>query len=465
LAGLRRVSLWRNSQSRTGFPVWVDVGYMNSLAFDNGFLEIVRVIVSCLKPKQKTGARHRCLKLDNLHKLAALICALLSLCIHAQAGAQALSAVARIDAEKTQLVDRSDALHAEFHLSQGVPFRVFTLNNPRRLVLDFREIDWTGMRSDLAEDSEAVSSVRFGVFRPGWSRMVLDLQQAMKLETADMRIKSDGTAALELRLHAIEAAEFAKISGVPENALWPEREFASVEKKDRLRLAIDPGHGGIDPGAVRDGVEEKRIALDFGKELRKALLGHEQFDVVMTRETDEFLSLRERVLSARQANADLFLSLHANTVTEGNASGATVYLLSEEASDREAAALAQKENRADIMGGVQLGGEEDAVARILVDLAQARTNMRSQTFGDLLVKGLRDTVGVIRSRPLRSAGFEVLKAPEIPSALLELGFLSNEIDRTAMQSPLWRARAIKGIIATLENWAEQDREQTTLNLQ
>jgi len=382
--------------------------------------------------------------------------------------AQSLVGKARINADQSGITEQDGGIMLKLGLSQGVPFRIFTLDAPRRLILDFREVEWSGLPPDISKGAATISQVRYGLFRPGWSRMVLDLNAPLTVRSAEMAVtKSTGAASLTVALAQTTAEDFAARSGAPKDALWPSRKVAGVSsvKGDQLRIAIDPGHGGIDPGAVRNGVTEKSIALNFGLELREALKNHSKFDVFMTRETDEFLSLRERVLAARQAKADLYISLHANTVTVGNATGATVYILSNEASDREAAALAEKENRADIIGGVELAGEEDAVARILVDLAQSRTNMRSKAFGGLLVQGLRKTVGVIRSAPLRSAGFEVLKAPEIPSILLELGFLSNKKDRANMQSPLWRADAIKGIIATLENWVDRDAEQSALNLQ
>lgn len=378
---------------------------------------------------------------------------------------QGLSARASVELAESEARESGKAVELTLSLSQAVPFRVFTLDAPRRLVLDFRELDWTGFDTGLIDTAPSLTGLRYGVYRPGWSRIVIDLGAPLRLAYADMHTTSARNATLELRLEPASEAAFAASSGAPKDGLWTAPRAALPKKSDRLRLVIDPGHGGIDPGAVREGVEEKRLALDFGRALRKALNGHPRFDVVMTRDEDAFLSLRERVLIARDARADIFLSLHANTVTQGDARGAAVYFLSEEASDREAAKLAEKENRADILGGVELSGEEDVVARILIDLAQARTNVRSKLLGEKLVEGLQGSIGVIRSRPLRSAGFEVLKAPEIPSVLLEMGFLSNAHDRAAMQSPKWRARAVEGVIATLEAWAEADAAQSDLALQ
>lgn len=398
--------------------------------------------------------------------LAALQAVVVAIWLALPVEAQSLNAVARIDPLQSTLSQTSDGAALVLHLSQPVPFRVFTLETPNRLVLDFREVNWTGLKPSLADAVPDIAAMRFGLYRPGWSRLVLDLNAPLTVSMADMDTgQSNGAARLTLILKAATPAEYAARAGAPEGALWPERKRAELPAKtNALRIAIDPGHGGIDPGAVREGVEEKGIALDFAHELKRALEIRGDFEVMMTRTQDEFLSLRERVLTARDAQADLFLSLHANTVTRGNPTGATVYLLSDDASDKEAAALAEKENRADILGGVALDGEEDAVARILVDLARGRTNMRSRAFGDHLVQGLKERVGVIKSRPLRAAGFEVLKAPEIPSVLLELGFLSNAQDRENMQSPTWRARAIEGVLEALDAWRETDAAQNALNL-
>ncbi|SOH95586.1 N-acetylmuramoyl-L-alanine amidase [Monaibacterium marinum] len=222
-------------------------------------------------------------------------------------------------------------------------------------------------------------------------------------------------------------------------------------------VVLDPGHGGIDPGAVREDISEKDIALAFGLELRDALIGSGRYDVQMTRSTDEFITLRDRVRFARDADAAVFVSLHANTVTRGNASGTAIYTLSDGASSAEAAALAELENRADTLGGVDLGVEDDDLALLLTDMAQRETNARSTMLARATVEAMRHAVGVIRTNPHRSAGFRVLKAPDIPSMLIELGFLSDATDRINMMSPRWRAHAAQGILAALDDWVERDR--------
>ena len=202
---------------------------------------------------------------------------------------------------------------------------------------------------------------------------------------------------------------------------------------------------------------EKDIALEFSRDLRRQLLDMGGFSVFLTRSEDEFVSLRDRVRRAQAAEADVFLSIHANTVTEGDASGATIYSLSEKASDAASAKLAELENRADISAGLDLTAEEDDIAKVLIDMTRTETNARSAHFAAALVDGMQNATGTIRSRPHRSAGFKVLKAPDMPSLLLELGFLSNATDLLNMQDPAWRQRAADGVVAALRNWAAADR--------
>ena len=200
---------------------------------------------------------------------------------------------------------------------------------------------------------------------------------------------------------------------------------SSDMREGKVLVAIDPGHGGIDPGASREGVTEKDLALAFGLELRAALEASGRFEVVMTRESDVFVSLRDRVEMARSAGADVFLSLHLNTVAEGDVSGATVYALSETASDASAKALAEFENQSDTLAGLDNVGGEDQVALALIDMARRVTDARSAQLGTALVEGFGGTVGVTRNRPFWTADLRVLKAPDMPSLLLELGFLSG----------------------------------------
>jgi N-acetylmuramoyl-L-alanine amidase len=220
----------------------------------------------------------------------------------------------------------------------------------------------------------------------------------------------------------------------------------------RPRIAIDPGHGGIDPGAISPtGLYEKDITLATARDLAAMLSATGRFTVVMTRQGDEFVALAERVARARKAGADLFLSLHADTLPNPAMRGASVFTLSQQASDREAAALAQSENRGDFVAGVDLARQPREVGEILFDLARRHTDNLSLAFARDLVAALAETT-VLLENPQRSAGFVVLTAPDIPSALVELGCLSNPQDERLLRRPAYRTRLAHGLMLGIEEY-------------
>ncbi len=214
--------------------------------------------------------------------------------------------------------------------------------------------------------------------------------------------------------------------------------------------------GGIDPGAERDGANEKNLMLLFAFDLRDALLRVDGVDVVLTREDDRFVSLERRVAIAHQEGADVFLSLHADALSEGHAHGAVLYTLSDEASDEASALLAERHNRADLLAGVDLTGSDDVIADVLLDLARMETQPRTEAMARSLVEAL-DKAGVpLNRRPYRAAAFSVLKAADIPSVLLEIGFLSSDRDLANLSDPIWRRKAAAGIRDGLQAWMITD---------
>jgi N-acetylmuramoyl-L-alanine amidase len=216
-------------------------------------------------------------------------------------------------------------------------------------------------------------------------------------------------------------------------------------------VVIDPGHGGVDGGTVSaSGVAEKDVVLDFARELRKALEKTGRYDVHLTRDDDTFISLGKRVRIARGHKADLFIAVHADSLRQRGVRGATVYTLSEKASDAEAAALAEKENAADFIGGIDLGEDlDEEVSGILMDLALRETKNHSIYFARRVVKSL-GPVTPLNRRPMRSAGFKVLKAPDVPSVLLELGYLSNRHDEKNLVSGKWRHQAANAVSEAID---------------
>jgi N-acetylmuramoyl-L-alanine amidase len=219
---------------------------------------------------------------------------------------------------------------------------------------------------------------------------------------------------------------------------------------------LGPGHGGVDPGAVRGPHTEADLVLTFARELRDALRRTGRVDVVLTRDADVFVPLPTRVTLARAAEADLFISIHADAVAEGRARGATVYTLSDTASDAAAAALAEQHDRADLVQGIDLHGADDVVAGVLMDLARLDTAPRSVAFAQTLVDSIGSAGFRLHPQPEGEAGFTVLRAADIPSVLLEIGFMSDERDLANILDPDWRAGMRAALVAAVLGWADAD---------
>ena len=381
-------------------------------------------------------------------------------------GAQERSALARVDVGNSGVTDlRRDAVELRLDLSQGVPYRVYTLTSPARLVVDFREVDWQGVtEAALLREAQGIDGLRFGGFRPGWSRLVADLPGPRKLLSAGLSVDDlSGRAVLSIVLGKTDAITFAAASGAPRDPRWDLPEPARVNPPQvtadgfrELVVVIDPGHGGIDPGAQVDGASEADLMMALARETREALLRAGGFQVMMTRQADEFVSLERRVAIAHQAGGDLFISLHADSLAEGNARGATVYTLSESASDKASAALAERHDRDDLLAGLDLTGTDDVVANVLMDIARQDTGPRSRDLALALIGAIENAVGEVNSRPLRQAGFSVLKAADIPSVLIEAGFLSTGDDLKNLKDPIWRAGMAAGIRDGVQAWAKSD---------
>lgn len=382
----------------------------------------------------------------------------------AAAQARDFSGLARLDVQASGIEAAGDGAVIALGLSQGVPYRIFTLDAPERVVLDFKEVDWSGVDARALVQDAAVRDVRVGGFRPGWSRMVVDLSAPMAVARAGMEIDAQsGVARLEVVLSPVSREDFAADAGAPALPGWeaPGRAL-KADKRPRQRgeaplvVVLDPGHGGIDPGAEVDGMAEKDMMLIFALELKEVLVRAGGFEVVLTREDDSFVSLERRVAIAHRMRADLFLSLHADALHEGRAHGATVYTLSDSASDEASAALAERHNRADMLAGIDLSGKDDVVADVLMDLARMETQPRAERLADEIRAAIGDNGLPLHSRPLRHAGFSVLKSPDIPSALLELGFMSSPRDLANLADPAWRASMAAALRDGLEAWRDGD---------
>lgn len=382
--------------------------------------------------------------------------------------AQELTALARVIPDNSGIEDRwFGRTDVTLNLSQGVPFRVFMLDDPVRLVVDFREADWSAVRPAMILDAPGrVSAVRFGSFRPGWSRLVADLAEPMVPIEVGMPVDpASGAATLQIALKTTDPESFRAQTGAPVDPAWSQAlappPKAIAEGEDRFVVVLDPGHGGVDPGAERQNVAEKDLMLSFARGLRDELT-RQGVDVVLTREEDVFVALETRVAIAHQARADIFISLHADILSQGGAKGATVYTLSQEASDTATAHLAARHNRSDIIAGTDLTGSDDEVAGILLDLARQETEPRSAALAAVLVDGMAAVGGPMNSRPLRRAGFSVLKSADIPSVLVEVGFLSSDRDLKNLRDPIWRSKMLGGIAKAILIWRDSDTARAPL---
>ncbi|MCP5086007.1 MAG: N-acetylmuramoyl-L-alanine amidase [Rhodobacteraceae bacterium] len=396
---------------------------------------------------------------------------LLALLVSGQTPAQDLQALARVNSDKSTITTSDTGqIKVRMALSQSVPFRVFTLADPARLVLDFNEVDWTGFERDQVLQSIKVTDLRYGIFRPGWSRMVIDLAEPAVVSQAEMKTNlARGTAELLVSLSVVSLEEFKSRSGEITGQEWARpAKLTDIKPKKRqigdrpLVVVIDPGHGGIDPGAEQAGYLEKELVLQFSHELKDALIKSGRFKAELTRISDDFTSLPDRITLARQLGADVFLSIHADALSEGSATGTTVYTLSEKASDAAAEELARIHDRGDLLSGVDLSQQDDEIAEVLMDMARLETSTRSDLLAEMLVGGIGQSVGRIRKRPHLSAGFTVLKAPDIPSVLIELGFMSNRSDLSNLLTLAWREKVISGILLALDTWAVEDAAQARL---
>ena len=293
--------------------------------------------------------------------------------------AEDLSALARVDAMRSGLVASGNGLDLRLGLSQPVPWRVRLLDNPPRLVIDTREVDWSG--AEVLAMVRPALAMRAGSFRPGWSRLVLELDGPHRLVRAEM--VTSAAARIDVSLAPTDAESFAAEAARPDLPDWALPAAADLaapvpEGSGPLVVVLDPGHGGIDPGAERDGTSEAALMLTFARELKEALIRDGRFRVVLTRDDDVFVPLETRTSIAREVEADLFLSLHADALAEGDAQGATVYTLAAEASDEATAALAERHDRDDLLAGIDLTAQDDVVAEVLMDMARTETLPRTE---------------------------------------------------------------------------------------
>ena len=355
--------------------------------------------------------------------------------------------------------EHDDRTRLVIELSDPVNLRAFALANPDRVVIDMPEVSWRLGAPPRPTGYGPVKSYRYGQFRAGNSRMVIDLNSPVSVSEALVLPPSAGFGyRVVIDLFPTTRPKFDAQAGWPADlkkresdaeklaALIAAQQAPAPRSRDRRVIVLDPGHGGLDSGAVGvNGLMEKDLALAEGLKLAR-LLRARGYSVLMTRENDTFIPLRQRVAIARADRADLFIALHADSNPDPDTTGTSIYTLNDGRSDREASALARRENQSDVIAGVDLSGDNNPVAPILINLAQRDTRNKSSEFAAAALKNLGQVTDLLARSPHRSASLAVLVAPDVPAVLIELGYLSNRTDATQMNTDSWRSK-VAGAIA------------------
>ena len=349
-------------------------------------------------------------------------------------------------------------------LQSKVDFDIFLLDRPRRVVVDLPSLEWPSKQPDA---SGLVQKLRFGQFTADQSRLVIDAKGPVKVAKSFVLPPSSGLPhRLVVDLVKTDSKAFAeqvakdraakrsaqKARPAPEPFTPKPRRQANSKPV----IVLDAGHGGVDPGALGRKAREKSVTLAFTRELAKQLRATGRYKVYLTRNRDIYIPLRQRVSIARKHNADLFISIHADAIKRKNVRGMSIYTLSETASDKEAAALAKKENQSDIIAGIDFGDQPAEVANILIDLAQRETKNLSVKFANLVVDNARGKTRLL-DRTHRFAGFRVLKAPDVPSVLIELGFLTNRSDEQQLLTASWRRKVAGALVKSVDGFFRSSR--------
>lgn len=349
-------------------------------------------------------------------------------------------------------------------LDQRANFRSFILSDPNRMVIDLPTFVWKNA-GITNQTSAGITAVRHGNLKPGISRIVFDLNNPVIIQNAFSLPAGSGkpdrlvidfakTDALGLKTAqkkmygTLDTKNITQVSAAAPVPIPPKQ-----KTYQKPLVIIDPGHGGVDPGAIgANGTYEKNVALALSKELKKQLEASGKYRVRMTRTSDKFIKLSDRVKYARKHNGDLFISIHADSLRDPGVSGASVYTLSEKASDAQTAKLAARENKADLIAGIELEVEDEAVMDILIDIARRDTQNQSKYFANTLVKDFKNASIKTLKRPHRFANFAVLKAPEIPSVLVEAGFMSNKTEANKLNTSSHRKKIANALKKGIDSY-------------
>ena len=349
-------------------------------------------------------------------------------------------------------------------LDEAVPFRVYNFTHPNRLVIELQTSSIRGLQHLDITTSPLLGEIKFSKSDNGWSTISIELDTPAKVRNLAMEQNNlDGLdAELSFELVPIEQKEFNRIVRVfaekssdtlPIGEIYEDFENTN----NHLTVVIDPGHGGLDPGAQVESIREADLMLALARVLAEEIKAIDNTTVILTRTADEFTSLDKRLMLAVEVDADLFISLHADTVEKGKASGSTVYTLSNEASDKASARLAARHGGNELISGLDLTGAETAVTSALMGLLRRENTVRSSTFSKSIIKNLETFNIKLNPKPSRQANFSVLKLPSVPSILIETGFMSTSSDLKNLQDKDWTEKFSLAISSGILEWVEEDQ--------
>lgn len=380
-------------------------------------------------------------------------------------------AFAGVSVQNMRVGNQTDGARIVFDMNKSINYRVFLLDNPRRAVIDLDDADIGSLKTKVA--NQVILGSRIGKMSGNDKRVVFDLSRPAIVKKAFLIPPQSGQnwrLVIDLAMTGENAfkskignkyvftnnTNFAPQEEQEKKSWWgfgsSDTQNAAAKINRKRIIVLDPGHGGKDPGAIGAYAKtyEKNITLAMGKELKK-MLQNKGYVVYLTRENDIFIPLRQRIKIAQKHKADLFMSIHADSAQNRSATGLSVYTLSDTASDKEAAALAERENKADIIGGIDLGGNTKEVNDILISLSQTDTRNKSSKYATYLVQEMAKSVKLVKNTH-RFAGFAVLKAPDVPAVLLEMGYLSNRTEEANLRTSSYRKKLAESVARAVDKY-------------
>ena len=367
--------------------------------------------------------------------------------------------------EKVRLGQHDEMTRVVLESKKSIKPKFFHLQSPPRFVLDF---DRTDFKLDISHvnlpKNGLVEGLREGLFQPRVTRMVVDLKKAAVARVFNIPASKNKGHRLVIDLKPASDAQVAKQKKefnrlqVEKRKNQIEEIFEVVDKKsEEVIVVLDPGHGGVDPGAIGKGrTYEKNVVLQIAKKLKKELEARDNVKVYLTRDRDIFVPLKDRVAIAQRKKADLFISIHADAHNDRRIKGGSIYVLSDRASDREAARLARHANEGDAVAGFDMSHESRDVQNILIDLTQRETKNKSVLLANDILTNMKKSIDVKRDK-VSFAGFRVLKAPEIPSVLVEVTYLSNTSEERKLKRRDHQERIARTIAQGVNRFIDQNR--------